>query len=52
LKKTLVEQTQRDLVIELLWIGSADLDLIVAEPTGSVCSAMQKRTQRWRCAPG
>jgi tetratricopeptide (TPR) repeat protein len=44
LKKTLVEQTQRDLVIELLWIGSADLDLVVAEPTGSVCSAMQKRT--------
>lgn len=44
LRKTLVEQNQRDLVIELLWQGLADLDLIVAEPCGSVCSATNKRT--------
>jgi len=44
LRKTLTEQTQRDLVIELLWQGAADLDLTVAEPTGSVCSATTKRT--------
>jgi tetratricopeptide (TPR) repeat protein len=44
LRKALAEQTQRDLVIELLWQGSADLDLIVTEPTGSVCSATNKRT--------
>ena len=44
LNKALVEETQRDLVIELLWQGSADLDLVVAEPSGSVCSATAKRT--------
>jgi tetratricopeptide (TPR) repeat protein len=44
IRRALAEQTQRDLVIELLWQGSADLDLIVAEPNGSVCSATQKRT--------
>jgi hypothetical protein len=31
-------------VIELLWQGNADLDLTVAEPVGSVCSATHKRT--------
>lgn len=44
LRKAMTEQTQRDLVIELLWQGAADLDLSVAEPNGSVCSATQKRT--------
>ncbi|MBA4187284.1 MAG: hypothetical protein C0467_04615 [Planctomycetaceae bacterium] len=44
LRKAMTEQTQRDLVIELLWQGAADLDLTVAEPNGSTCSATQKRT--------
>ncbi|MBX9579652.1 MAG: hypothetical protein K2X87_05025, partial [Gemmataceae bacterium] len=44
LKKIGAEETQRDLVIELLWQGPADLDLSVAEPPGSVCSATAKRT--------
>ncbi|MBN9121974.1 MAG: VWA domain-containing protein [Planctomycetes bacterium] len=44
LSAAITEQTQRDLVIELLWQGNADLDLIVAEPTGSVCAATQRRT--------
>jgi len=44
LAKVITEQNQRDLVIELLWQGNADLDLVVAEPTGSVCSATNKRT--------
>lgn len=44
ISKAILEQTQRDLVIELLWQGNADLDLVIAEPTGSVCSATQKRT--------
>jgi tetratricopeptide (TPR) repeat protein len=44
LRKALAEQTQRDLVIELLWQGQADLDLIVAEPCGSVCSTTTRRT--------
>jgi hypothetical protein len=43
-RRALVEQTQRDLVVELLWQGPADLDLTVAEPTGSVCSSTSKRT--------
>jgi hypothetical protein len=44
LNKMLTEQTSRDLVIELLWSGSADLDLKVEEPSGSVCSSTHKRT--------
>jgi tetratricopeptide (TPR) repeat protein len=44
LNKALVEETRRDLVIELLWQGAADLDLSVIEPSGSTCSATMKRT--------
>jgi tetratricopeptide (TPR) repeat protein len=44
LAATIDEQNRRDLVIELLWQGNADLDLIVAEPTGSVCSSTTRRT--------
>lgn len=44
LKKMQAEQTTRDLVIELLWSGSADLDMKVEEPSGSVCSSTHKRT--------
>jgi tetratricopeptide (TPR) repeat protein len=44
LKKALAEQMTRDLRIELVWQGAADLDLVVAEPTGSVCSATSRRT--------
>jgi hypothetical protein len=35
----------RDLVVELLWQGKqSDLDLVVIEPAGSVCSATHRRT--------
>ncbi|MBA4065006.1 MAG: hypothetical protein C0501_15095 [Isosphaera sp.] len=44
LRTALAEQTRRDLVVELLWTGAADLDLVVAEPNGSVCSTTHKRT--------
>jgi tetratricopeptide (TPR) repeat protein len=44
LRRLLQEQTQRDLVIELLWQGPADLDLVVEEPSGSVCSPLQPRS--------
>ncbi len=44
LAKAITLQNQRDLVIELLWQGNADLDLIVAEPVGSVCSPTYNRT--------
>jgi hypothetical protein len=33
---------QRDLVLKLTWNGSADLDLIVEEPLGTVCSRKNK----------
>jgi tetratricopeptide (TPR) repeat protein len=44
LTKLGADGAQRDLVIELLWQGPADLDLAVAEPPGSVCSATARRT--------
>ncbi|VTS02553.1 von willebrand factor type a : von Willebrand factor type A OS=Pirellula staleyi (strain ATCC 27377 / DSM 6068 / ICPB 4128) GN=Psta_2654 PE=4 SV=1: VWA_3 [Gemmata massiliana] len=44
LSEVLGEQTRRDLVIELQWQGNADLDLVVGEPTGSVCSSVHTRT--------
>jgi len=33
------ESLKRDLVIELSWSGKADLDLLVEEPAGAICSA-------------
>ncbi|MBY0512633.1 MAG: hypothetical protein K2P78_01825, partial [Gemmataceae bacterium] len=44
LKRVQTEQTQRDLVVELVWQGTADLDMTVTEPSGGVCSATNKRT--------
>jgi tetratricopeptide (TPR) repeat protein len=44
IRKALELEAQRDLVIELLWQGEADLDLSVTEPTGSTASATHKRT--------
>jgi len=41
---TIAEEKNRDLTIELRWQGQADLDLAVAEPTGTDCTAIQKRT--------
>ena len=40
----LTEESTRDLVVEARWIGSADLDLAVTEPVGSVCTATHPRT--------
>lgn len=39
LAQAVAEARKRDLVIELSWSGKADLDLLVEEPTGAVCSA-------------
>jgi hypothetical protein len=44
LKKAVEGRRRRDLVIQLLWQGEADLDLKVTEPTGSTCSALHKQT--------
>ncbi|HXG09183.1 MAG TPA: VWA domain-containing protein [Gemmataceae bacterium] len=38
------KQRQRDLVIRLKWTGEADLDLRVHEPTGSICSPLNRQT--------
>jgi len=35
---------KRDLTVQLLWSGSADLDLKVSEPTGSTCSILNRQT--------
>jgi tetratricopeptide (TPR) repeat protein len=43
LETSSVEKT-RDLMVEVLWQGPADLDLSVSEPSGSECNAIQKRT--------
>jgi tetratricopeptide (TPR) repeat protein len=37
-------EKRRDLVIELLWSGPADLDLKVREPIGTVCSSLERQT--------
>ena len=42
--QAVADEKYRDLVIRLLWQGQADLDLTVIEPSGTACSATQKRT--------
>jgi tetratricopeptide (TPR) repeat protein len=44
LRDALAKHGERDLVIRLTWAGAADLDLKVYEPTGSVCSWMNRQT--------
>lgn len=44
LQKLLTEEKTRDLMVEVRWIGSADLDLAVSEPVGSICSPTHQRT--------
>jgi len=44
LTKSITEVKPRDLVVQLLWQGNADLDLVVNEPNSSVCSVTQKRS--------
>ncbi len=38
------EAVARDCVIEVSWLGEADLDLIVEEPGGTLCSLRNPRT--------
>ena len=35
---------ERDCLIRVRWTGDADLDLLVFEPGGTICSRLQKRT--------
>jgi tetratricopeptide (TPR) repeat protein len=37
-------QRQRDLIIELIWSGDADLDLEIKEPIGTSCSFANRQT--------
>src|SRR5262249_26527409 len=39
LSRAVADALKRDLVIELSWSGKADLDLLVEEPSGTICSA-------------
>ncbi|MEY3206599.1 MAG: hypothetical protein RLZZ21_2930, partial [Planctomycetota bacterium] len=40
-----IEQAKaRDLVIEIAWTGDADVDMLVEEPTGTVCSREASRS--------
>ena len=34
----------RDLVVQVSWTGDADIDLLVEEPSGTLCSLRQRRT--------
>lgn len=44
IKATLAEAQRRDIVLRLTWSGKGDLDLIVEEPTGTVCSFEERET--------
>ena len=43
-KQRLNESQERDCVVRIRWTGDADLDLLVYEPGGTVCSRLKKRT--------
>ena len=40
----LVEAIRRDCVVKVSWTGDADVDLIVEEPSGTICSFRNPRT--------
>lgn len=44
LNSKLVESMKRDCIIRLSWVGNADIDLQVIEPTGTVCSQAIPKT--------
>ncbi|MBX7104671.1 MAG: hypothetical protein K1X57_11360, partial [Gemmataceae bacterium] len=44
IKTDLARSRQRDLVIEGMWSDPADVDLVVSEPVGTVCSVRTPRT--------
>lgn len=44
LVQSLEKARQRDLVIDLSWSGKADIDLLVEEPSGTICSSENPST--------
>jgi len=45
LKTAMVQARRRDLVVRLVWAGEGDLDLIVEEPPGTVCSLQNPQSR-------
>jgi hypothetical protein len=43
-QEQLAASLERDCVVRISWTGDADLDLVVEEPTGSICSIHDPRT--------
>ena len=43
-KQQIAAAQERDCLIRVRWTGDADLDLLVFEPGGTICSRLQKRT--------
>ena len=43
-RKQLTEANTRDLIVNLVWVGEADLDLAVVEPGGETCSRKRRLT--------
>ena len=43
-KAALDEAVVRDVAVDVVWNGDADVDLLVEEPTGTVCSVQHPRT--------
>jgi hypothetical protein len=43
-QKTLEQALARDCVVKVRWTGDADIDLMVKEPAGTVCSLRNQRT--------
>ena len=43
-QKDLSKALVRDCVIKVTWTGSADIDILVEEPSGSICSLQNPRT--------
>jgi len=44
LEQALIASLERDVIVRVSWTGSADVDLVVEEPTGTVCSHVIPRT--------
>ena len=44
LRTAVQEKRHRDLIVKLSWQGEANLDLKVKEPTGSLCSSLNRTT--------
>jgi uncharacterized membrane protein YgcG len=43
-QKSLADAMVRDCVIKVTWTGSADIDILVEEPSGTICSLQNPRT--------